>query len=315
VQRAFADLAHPGDHALPRGLRLCAIRVRGGLFHDRTSVASIAPSCAEVTVPDLQIRPGLSLNYRLSGPEGAPVLTLITGLGGLQEGWFRQVPHFEQQWRVLTFDNRGAGRSGVLDVPTTIHDMAEDVVLLLDALQIRETHVFGVSMGGKIAQELALQHPERVISLILGCTTAGDATRVEGEASGLRGAATATEAEWTERLIPLLFGKAYRERNAGSMKAFARSRARNPQNPVGFARQWEAYRSFDSWDRLPELRHRTLVITGDEDTATHPDNSRQLAERIPGARLALIRGAGHSFHIEEADETNRVVESFLKEAP
>jgi 3-oxoadipate enol-lactonase len=264
-------------------------------------------------MPELEVRPGLQLSYRVSGPEGAPWLTLITGLGGLQEGWFRQVPHFEREYRVLTFDNRGAGRSGALDEPTRMVDLADDTRRLLDALGIARTHVWGVSMGGKVAQELALHWPERVDRLVLGCTTAGDAHRVEGTAPSKLGEAGAdTEDEWLHQVVPLLFGHEYREKNAGSMKAFARSRARNPQDRVGRARQWEAYHGFDSWDRLPELAHRTLVITGDEDAMTLPENSRLLAERLPNAVLWFVKGAGHSFHIEKPDEVNRVVGHFLR---
>src|SRR5687768_12583948 len=119
-------------------------------------------------MPELEVRPGLTLSYRTYGPEGAPWLTLITGLGGLQEGWFRQVPYFEREYRVLTFDNRGAGRSGAIDVPTRMVDLADDTRRLLDALGIARTHVWGVSMGGKVAQELALGWPERVDELVLG---------------------------------------------------------------------------------------------------------------------------------------------------
>jgi 3-oxoadipate enol-lactonase len=262
-------------------------------------------------LPDVVVRPGLSLGYRLSGPDDSPVLVLITGLGGLQEGWFRQVPYFERSWRVLTFDNRGAGRSGALDVPTTIRDLADDTVRLLDALDIAKAHVWGVSMGGKIAQELAHGWPERVDRLVLGCTSAGEKHRVEGSSSRLRAPAD-TEEDWLERIVPMLFGRAYREKNAAAMKAFARSRARNPQDPVGRARQWDAYDAFDSWDRLPDLRHRTLVITGDEDTMTAPENSARLLERLPNAVGYVVHGAGHSFHLENPDEVNAVVDRFLR---
>ncbi len=264
-------------------------------------------------MPDVEVRPGLTTNYRISGPDDAPVLLLITGLGGLQEGWFRQVPHFERAWRVVTFDNRGAGRSSVLDEPARMIDFADDTRRLLDLLAIPKAHVWGVSMGGKVAQELALAWPERVDKLILGCTTAGDAHRVEGHApSGLTGASGSTEQEWLDRIVPLLFGREYREKNANSMKAFARGRARHPQDPRGAARQWEAYHGFDSWDRLPEITHRTLVITGDEDALTHPGNADRLLERLPNAVKYVVPGAGHSFHLEKPDEVNQAVEQFLR---
>ncbi len=263
-------------------------------------------------MPDAQIRSELSLNYRLSGPESAEVLLLITGLGGLQEGWFRQIPYFESRFRVLTFDNRGAGRSGVVDRPTSLREMAEDAVLLMDTLGIEAAHVWGVSMGGKIAQELALNWPNRVRRLILGCTTAGEEHRVEGPVKPLlRGSVGATEEEWLNTLVPRLFGREYREKNANSMRAFAKSRVRHPQDPIGFARQWEAYEAFDSFDRLPRISHRTLVITGDEDSMTDPMNADVLVAKLPNAEKFVVPSAGHSFHIEQPQIVNPVVERFL----
>ena len=263
-------------------------------------------------MPDWVVRPQLSLSYHVGGPHDGPPLVLITGLGGLQEGWFRQVPYFERRYRVVTFDNRGAGRSGVLDVPTTMRDLAEDTVALLDGLGVARAHVWGVSMGGKVAQELALGWPDRVDRLVLGCTTAGERHRVEGaHVSRLRDAASLGEQAWLQDVVPVLFGRAYREANAAGMRAFARSRSRHPQDPRGFARQFEAYESFDAWDRLPSLTRRTLVITGDEDGLTDPRNSEVLASRLPNAVRYVVRGAGHSFHLEKPDEVTAVVGRFL----
>lgn len=264
-------------------------------------------------MPALEVRPGLSLGYTVTGPEDAPWLVLITGLGGLQEGWFRQVPHFAASFRVLTYDHRGAGRSSTLDVPTTMRDLADDAVRLFDAVGIARAHVWGVSMGGKVAQELALGWPERVDRLILENTNAGEVHRVEGPASPLRGGGEGprTEEDWHDRIVPLLFGRVYREANAGSMRAFARSRVRHPQDPVGARRQWEAYDGFDAWERLPAVRARTLVLVGDEDALTDPRNGERLAARIPGAGLVSVPG-GHSVHIENPGAVNAAVEAFLR---
>lgn len=261
-------------------------------------------------MPDAKIRDDLSLSYDVRGPEGSPWLVLITGFGGLQEGWFRQTAHFAKSFRVLTLDNRGAGRSGAVDSPTTMRDLAEDVALLMDALGVAKAHVWGVSMGGKIAMELALGWPERVDHLVLENTTAGEDHRVEGSSDFLRGAHTGSEEHWLKVIVPLLFGRKYREANAASMLAFARSRVRNPANPVGMARQWEAYLSFDAWDRLPRLTHPTLVLVGDEDAMTDPRNGSAIAERLPNAQFVTVPG-GHSVHIENPAAVNAAVEAFL----
>jgi pimeloyl-ACP methyl ester carboxylesterase len=119
------------------------------------------------------------------------------------------------------------------------------------------------------------------------------------------------EERWLNEIIPLLFGRAYREKNVGSMKAFARSRARNPADPVGIARQWEAFEAFDAWDRLPLIPHPTLVIAGDEDVLTLPANAERIADRMPHAEVAMVPG-GHSVHIENPEAVNRRVEAFLR---
>lgn len=263
-------------------------------------------------MPNADVRENLSLAYTDSGARDAPALVLITGLGGLKEAWFRQIGPLSEHFRVISFDNRGMGGSSVVDAPLSIRDMAEDTVRLLDALDLGRAHVFGVSMGGKIAQELALGWPERVDRVVLGCTSAGEAHRVEGrKPSPLRRMQGLDADGFLREIVPLLFGQAYIEKNQGAMRAFARSRERRPPNPVALKRQWEAYEAFDSWDRLPELAHRTLCITGNEDRLCDWRNSERLVERLPNAALHIVEGAGHSFHLEAPDEVNRAVIDFL----
>lgn len=256
-------------------------------------------------MPTAQIRDDLSLAYTDTG-EG-PALMLITGLGGLKEGWFRQVPALSEGFRVITFDNRGMGGSSVVDAPCTMEDMAEDAVLLLDHLGIERAHVWGVSMGGKIAQVLARDHSQRVDHLVLENTTPGGGN---GE-SPLKRAYELDAQGWLDEVVPLLFGAAYIEKNQGSMRAFARSRERNPPDPVGLARQWEAYEAFDNRARLHEISAPTLVLVGAEDGLTDTAHSEALAAGIPVAQLRWIEGGGHSVHIELPEVVNEAVRSFL----
>ena len=260
-------------------------------------------------MPDAPIRDGLTLSYTDTGD--GPALLLITGLGGLKEGWFRQGA-LADRFRVITFDNRGMGGSSVLDAPTTMRDLAEDAILLLDHLGVPKAHVWGVSMGGKIAQEMALGWPQRVDRLILENTTAGEGNRIEGRQPSLLRRIDQLDADGILReIVPLLFGREHRERNARAMEAFARSRVRNRPDPRGVARQWEAWQAFDSWARLPSIGHETLVLVGAEDALTDPRNGEALADRLPKARLATIEGGGHSVHIEKPDEVNAAVATFL----
>ena len=264
-------------------------------------------------MPEVQIRDGQTLAYHLTGLENAPVLMLITGLAGLKEGWYQQIGPFKEHMRVLTFDNRGLGGSSLVDEPASLRDFAEDSVLLLDALGIERAHVWGVSMGGKIAQELALEWPERVDKVVLENTSAGEAHRVEGrQPSPLRQMQGANAETWLREIVPLLFGPAYIAAHTRAMGAFARSRERRPPNPRAVAIQWEAYESFDSWQRLGSMRAEALCLTGALDALCDSRNADRLAERIPNARVVHISDGGHSVHIECPELVNQAVLAFLQ---
>ena len=185
-------------------------------------------------------------------------------------------------------------------------------MLLLDALGIDKVHAWGVSMGGKVAQELALGWPERVERLVLENTSAGEDHRVEGrQPSPLRQMQGADAETWQREIVPLLFGKAYREANPGAMRAFARSRERRPPDSEAVDIQWAAYESFDSWERLPKLNAPTLCLTGAEDALCDPRNADRLAERLPNATVHHVQGGGHSVHIELPKVVNPLVAEFL----
>jgi pimeloyl-ACP methyl ester carboxylesterase len=266
-------------------------------------------------MPLVPIRDGVALSVLDDGPRDAPALVLITGLGGLKEGWFRQVPEFSRDFRVIAHDHRGMGGSTSTDDAFTLRDLADDVVRLLDALDVPTAAVWGVSMGGKVAQELAIGWPDRVSALILENTSAGEVHRVEGPLeSPLRRMQGADADRWLTDIVPLLFGEAYRAANPGSMRAFARSRERHPPDPGALARQWAAYERFDSWDRLPQIAAPTLCLAGAEDNLCDPRNANALAARIPGARAVSIPGGGHSVHIELPDAVNAAVRAFLAAA-
>lgn len=260
----------------------------------------------------MDIRDGQTMAYYLSGLETGPVLLLITGLAGLKEGWFHQVAFFQTRCRVLTVDNRGLGGTDLVDEPATLRDFAEDLVLLMDGLGIDQAHLWGVSMGGKIAQELAIGWPERVLRVVLENTSAGEDHRVEGrQPSALRQMEGADSDTWLREIVPLLFGSAYRQKNAKAMAAFARSRERRPPNAAAVAIQWDAYEAFDAWDRLTDLIAPTLCLAGEEDALCDPGNAARLAERIPDAEVWVVPGGGHSVHIELPDTVNTRVAQFL----
>ena len=244
---------------------------------------------------------------------GAPLL-LIMGLGVTLEGWGRIGPVLAERYRTILFDNRGTGRSSVPPGPYPIETMAADAAAVLDAADIRRAHVFGISMGGMIAQELTLASPDRVASLILGCTAPGgrDAVPAGREVAAMLGARqsmTREQAMWA--MAPYIYAAATpRERIE---EDFAR-RLSAPVSADGYFAQLAGIRAWGgTLPRLASVGTPTLVIHGDSDQLVPPENGRIIARAIPGARLVLIPGASHIFTTDRFDAARDAVLSFLKE--
>lgn len=256
---------------------------------------------------------GIRFHYEIHG-QGAPLI-LIRGLGSNLDHWYAQIPAYSQHFQAVIFDNRGIGRSGSSDGDLTIADMAADTVGLMDALGIRRAHVMGLSLGGMIAQEVALQYPERVQGLVLACTHCGRAHSVPASEEILTlfgeyirtGSLTAAQ-----KAQKCLFSEKTLKHAPEILERYVKISARFPASPAVMKRQYLAVQGHDTWDRLPGIQAPTLVITGEDDVLIPPENSRILAERIPGARLAIIKGGGHQFLIECAEEANNIVLGFLK---
>jgi 3-oxoadipate enol-lactonase len=241
------------------------------------------------------------LYYELHGPEGGQPLVLLEGMGGDILGWRRNIPRLSEHLRVLAFDFRGNGRSDLPGEGLTVGTLVEDTLALLDGLGIGAAHVYGQSMGGLVAQQMAVEHADRLRSLILGCTYPGRKHQVPIRAK------VPKDRPWLA-----LYAPRFAEQHPEHVAEDLRLGARQPQSAVGRLRQWEAIRDFDPYDRLPEIRVPTLVLHGTEDLLVHPDNARVLADRIPGARLVLLDGAGHVYHSERPEEADRAVLDFIR---
>jgi len=255
----------------------------------------------------------IQLYYEEQG-QGEPLL-LIMGLGASTLAWSEQIPAFAREFRVIAFDNRGAGRSDKPAVRYTIALFADDTAGLLDALGIDSAHVYGQSMGGFVAQELALRHPQRVRTLILASTTCGGRQAVVASPENLAGIGmmnVLTPREAAEKGLSLLYSAEFiaRHRHALIQRSLREAELRAP--PDAFGRQVQAAIRHNTFDRLPDILCPTLVITGGDDKVVPADNSRLLAERIPGAELAVLPGAGHGYLVEKAAESNAVVLEFLR---
>ncbi len=246
---------------------------------------------------------------------GDPLL-LINGLGSDSSEWLFQLPAFAGHFRVVAFDNRGSGRSESPPGPYTTAEMADDAAALLSHLGANRSHVLGVSLGGMIAQEVALRHPRRVRKLVLACTAPGGDGSVRPAPEVLRAFVRSPSADpETEirRVIPYLYTEAYRRERREEIEEFVRRRLANPISAEGNAAQLAAAVGHSAWDRLGGITVPTLVIAGEGDGVVPPENSRRIARRIPGAKLVLLPGAPHRFFAENAEAFNREILAFLRE--
>lgn len=254
----------------------------------------------------------LNMYCEING-EGEPLL-MIRGLGSTCEGFKPQVDGLSPHFRVISFDNRCVGRSDQPQTPFTIADMADDTAALLDELDVESAHVFGVSLGGMVAQELVLRHPQKVRRLVLACTHAGarTATRAPDWAVAVFNESTQKpRAEALKASVPILFARKTIDERAELIEEALAVMKNNNQPKASYLLQLGAVMKHDTIDRLNQITHPTLVMTGTEDTLVDPRNSRLIAARIPGARLIEFKETGHVFFTEKADEVNRALIEFF----
>ncbi len=240
---------------------------------------------------------------------GDPLL-LIMGLSYASNMWHRTRPFLAQSFRTIAFDNRGIGRS---DVPPGVYPiavMASDAAAVLDAAGVTSAHVFGVSMGGMIAQEFALQYPRRVRSLILGCTYAGGphVVRAAPEVLQILTLQGMTPQESNEAMIPFIYDAATPRELIDEDMAIRMKSYPTPQGYMGQLQgiiQWEAY------SRIARIAASTLIIHGETDQLIPAANAPLIAKRIAGAKLALIPRASHIFETDRPGVANRLIADFL----
>jgi len=239
---------------------------------------------------------------------GAPLL-LIQGLGYARWGWDPVVPALAEHFRVVTFDNRGIGESDKPSGPYSARDMAADAAQVLDEAGVEHAHVLGASLGGMIAQELAVAAPDRVERLVLCCTTPGGADAVampEVTVRLLQEAATLAPEVALRRFVANALGD---EPRAGLVDELYRRRLASPPDPAGWQAQAAAGTTFPGVEGT--IAAPTLVLHGTADNVVDYRNGELLVERIPDARLELFPAAGHLFFWEQPDRFVRIVTEFL----
>ena len=260
---------------------------------------------------------GLELYYREYGcgeRSGEPLL-LIMGLGGNADWWNPLLLELlSQRFHVVTFDNRGAGRSGKPPGPYSIAQMADDAAGLMERLGWASAHVLGMSMGGMIAQELALRHPDRARKLVLLVTACGGREHVPPGQEVLKmllpekGMSLERMAEIT---LKLLFPQSFIDANPGAAEEMKRAVLGAPIPTRCFLAQLNAIATWSAFPRLKDIRQETLIITGTEDILVPPENSRILAREIPNSRLLEFPGGGHGLIGQFPREVAEEVVAFL----
>ena len=257
----------------------------------------------------------VSLHYESTGA-GAPVL-LVMGLGMNATGWWRTIPILaDAGLQVVAFDNRGVGRSDRAPGPYSTSVMADDAVAVLDAVGVERAHIYGISLGGMIAQEIALRHPDRVDRLVLGATTPGGAGAIAPDARTLeflqrRAQMPAEEAVWAS--VPYNYAPRTRAERGDLIAQDIRQRLRFPIEPEPYAAQLAAGLGHDTNGRLSGILAPTLVVHGKHDVLVSPANATVLAELIPGAQLIELPGAAHLYPTDDPT-ADRQIGSFLTEA-
>jgi len=253
---------------------------------------------------------GISIYYETQG-EGKPIL-FLHGAAMDHNAWNLQVPVLKEHFKCIMYDARGCGDSDKPQEPYSIRMLASDAAALLDSLGIQKTHVVGNSMGGATAQELAINHPQKIDKLVLASSVSAQDHWSKTWHHGLMAIRKKLGPEEYGEFLSC-FSYTYRmftERYAElqELKKLTRSK---PIPDFSFENQFKAMLEHNTLDRLHLIKTPTLVVVGEEDAWTPPRFSRQIAELIPNAKLITIKEASHSFFREKVDEANKILLNFL----
>lgn len=257
----------------------------------------------------------MNLFYETRGT-GEPLI-LIPGFASGAWNWFRQTENLSKDFRVITFDPRGVGHSKAPaeDLQNlSMQTFVEDVSAILDDLKIERANVLGASFGGFVAQEFALKFPERLNKLILACTTAGGANHVKPDIEILRSFTPDPNLSVGERIRKFIrpaFTDEFNREHAAEVERVCRMRESNEVADAVYMAQLQVAFSFDTSANLGAIRNETLVITGDKDSVVPMENSLNLAQKIPNAKLEIIENGSHLFFIENANEFDKSIKNFL----
>ncbi len=277
----------------------------------------------EVPAPSYVVVAGRKIAYDEVAPESPTgAVLLISGLAAKRLGWYRQLPVFGARYRTIAMDNRDIGDSDLVDAPYRTADQADDAAALLRALEIERAAVVGISMGGFIALEVALRHPDLVSKLVLTSTSAGGRTHVQpgwrmrmmlGMPRYLPRWLRPDAGTMAKRTYAAIMAPGYCAAHPDEWEHIGAVARYRPQPAAAYLRQLHACLTHDASERLSQISVPTLVIHGALDPLVPPANGEHLAAHIPCARLIRYPATGHIPIVERADDYNRDVLAFLAE--
>jgi len=259
---------------------------------------------------------GISMYYEVQG-KGVP-LVMIQGFAGNHQAWFFQTPVFRKYYKVIIFDNRGIGKSGRSSEPYTIKTIADDVIGLMDFLHIDKAHILGLSLGGMVAQEVAISYPERVMKLVLGSTFAdierNDVHPELMKALGIREGDASVDIRNIDfrKLMNFMVSSAFNKRLYRMVLVLLSKCSMRSVDPEGSLSQMQSVAGYSTLDRLRLIKAPTLVITGTGDRIVSPSMSDLIASKVANARLVKVKGGSHAFFMEMRGRFNKEVLEFLR---
>lgn len=255
----------------------------------------------------------IQIYYEVYG-NGSP-LVLIEGLSYSTWMWFKQIPEFSRHFQVIVFDNRGSGKTDKPDILYTIRLFADDTAGLLRSLGIGRAHILGYSMGGVIAQQLTLDHPEMVHALILCSTFLAGPHAIAMPADilkELQNIEELTQEQIIRKNMALAYTREYLREHQEEFDQMVAWRLKDNQPPYPYLRQLAAATNLNIEDRLGEIRNPTLILHGDLDNIVPAENARIIAKAIPQAQLIIYEGVSHHLFTAKAEDLNKDVIKFLK---
>ncbi len=265
-------------------------------------------------MPTVEVN-GIDLYYEIEGD--GPPLTMIMGLACTHRQWQWMAPILARSFKVITFDNRGVGKSGKPDIEYTTDMFAADIAGLLNHLNIEKTHIFGISVGGMIAQRFAYNHREMLDRLVLGCTMAGffHMPLADDDLEKLQTSSTLPTEEGVDMMIDLFLTDDFIKKEPDHYRKLKEIMMleKEEQGTEAFFLQLGAAMNHDTIEQTGTIDAPTLVLVGDKDPMAPIENSRFLAETIPNSKLVTFPGVRHGFWVEAYKEASKTITAFLSE--